>query len=76
MLLLGLISALCCPAAAAGDGAAAAAARAASEAPGSADQTAAAGSELKAEDEASGPRAAGRAKAGYEHPAAAAQAAN
>lgn len=76
LLLLDLISPSWRPAAAAGDGAAAAAARAAAEAPGSADQTPAAGSELTPEDEAPGPRAAGRAAAGHEHSAAAARTGN
>lgn len=74
--LLHLMPPLRHPAAAAGVGAAAAAARAAAEGLGSANQAPAAGSGLTDENEAPGPRAAGRAAAGHEHPAAAAQTGN
>lgn len=76
LLLSNLMLLLRHPAAAAGVGAAAAAARAAAEALGSANQTPAAGSGFTDENEAPGPRAAGRAAAGHEHPAAAAQTGN
>lgn len=64
------------PEAAAGDGAAAEATGAAAETGGSAGQEAGAGSLPSPQDEASGPRAAGGAAGGHEHPEAGAHAAH